>query len=49
MIRPPKALREAMILATCALHPGLIARFESALERLDLPDPKITSACAIAC
>ncbi|MDP3194897.1 DNA primase [Tabrizicola sp.] len=29
-------LREAVILATCILHPALIHRFESALERLDL-------------
>lgn len=29
-------LREAVILATCILHPTLIHRFESALERLDL-------------
>ncbi|MES2915661.1 MAG: DNA primase [Pseudomonadota bacterium] len=29
-------LREAIILATLILHPGLIHRFESALERLDL-------------
>ena len=29
-------LREAVILATLILHPGLIHRFESALERLDL-------------
>ncbi|MFN6925277.1 MAG: DNA primase [Tabrizicola sp.] len=29
-------LREAVILATLILHPSLISRFESALERLDL-------------
>jgi DNA primase len=29
-------LREAVVLATLILHPGLIRRFESALERLDL-------------
>ena len=28
-------LREAVVLAACIHHPGLIARFESALERLD--------------
>ncbi len=31
-----EALREAVILATLILHPALIHRFESALERLDL-------------
>jgi DNA primase len=31
-----ESLREAVILATLILHPGLIHRFESALERLDL-------------
>lgn len=31
-----EVLREAMILATLILHPALIHRFESALERLDL-------------
>lgn len=31
-----EVLREAVILATLILHPGLIHRFESALERLDL-------------
>jgi len=31
-----ETLREAVILATLILHPGLIHRFESALERLDL-------------
>lgn len=30
-----EALRLSVILATCALHPGLIAQFESALELLD--------------
>ncbi|MFN4154771.1 MAG: DNA primase [Paracoccaceae bacterium] len=29
------SLREAVVLAACIHHPGLIARFESALERLD--------------
>ncbi len=32
-------LREAVILATLILHPALIRRFESALERLDLQGP----------
>ncbi|WP_430463549.1 DNA primase [Tabrizicola sp.] len=31
-----ETLREAVILASLILHPGLIHRFESALERLDL-------------
>ena len=31
-----ETLREAVFLATLILHPGLIHRFESALERLDL-------------
>ena len=31
-----EVLREALILATLILHPGLISRFESALSRLDL-------------
>ncbi|MDP4032076.1 MAG: DNA primase [Pseudorhodobacter sp.] len=31
-------LRLSVILATCAIHPDLIARFESALELLDLPE-----------
>ena len=31
-----EVLREAVILATLILHPSLIHRFESALERLDL-------------
>jgi DNA primase len=31
-----EALREAVILASLILHPSLIHRFESALERLDL-------------
>ncbi len=31
-----EALREAMILATVILHPGLIPRFETALERVEL-------------
>jgi DNA primase len=31
-----EVLREAVILATLILHPGLIHRFETALERLDL-------------
>ena len=31
-----EVLREAVILAICILHPALIHRFESALERLDL-------------
>ncbi len=31
-----EVLREAVILASLILHPGLIHRFESALERLDL-------------
>jgi DNA primase len=31
-----ESLREAVILATLILHPGLIHRFETALERLDL-------------
>lgn len=31
-----ESMREAVILACLILHPGLIARFESALERLDL-------------
>lgn len=34
--RVDEILREAVILATCILHPTLIHRFESALERLDL-------------
>lgn len=32
-------LREATILAICALHPVLIAQFESALERVDFATP----------
>ena len=32
-------LREAVILATLILHPGLIARFEGGIERLDLHGP----------
>lgn len=32
-------LREAMILAICAAHPGLVARFESQLESILLHDP----------
>ena len=31
-----EALREAVILASLVMHPGLIHRFESALERMDL-------------
>ncbi len=31
-----EALREAVILATLIFHPPLIARFESALERMEL-------------
>jgi DNA primase len=31
-----ETLREAVVLATLILHPRLIARFESALERMDL-------------
>ena len=34
-----ETLREAVILATLILHPALIHRFESALERLDLTAP----------
>jgi DNA primase len=33
------SLREAVILATLIVHPSLIHRFESALERLDLTGP----------
>ncbi len=33
-----ETLREAVILATVILHPSLIHRFETALERLDLTD-----------
>ena len=33
------SLREAVVLAACIHHPGLIARFESALERLDFVGP----------
>ena len=29
-------LREAMILAICASHPGLVARFESQIEKIEL-------------
>jgi len=36
---PDDTLREAVILATLIVHPGLIHRFESALERLDLTGP----------
>jgi DNA primase len=36
---PDDTLREAVILATLILHPGLVARFESALARLDLTGP----------
>lgn len=32
-------LREAVILATLVIHPGLIRRFETALERLDCTGP----------
>ena len=34
--RVEEELREAVILATLISHPGLVHRFESALERLDL-------------
>ena len=34
--RIDELLREAVILATLITHPGLIARFESAIERMDL-------------
>jgi DNA primase len=34
-----EVLREAVILATLIAHPDLIAKFESALERLDLIEP----------
>ncbi len=34
--QPDDTLREAVILATLIVHPGLIHRFESTLERLDL-------------
>ena len=34
-----ETLREAVILATLITHPGLIHRFETALERLDLTGP----------
>ncbi len=37
--RPDDTLREAVILATFIVHPSLIHRFESALERLDLIGP----------
>ena len=37
--KPDDTLREAIILATLIVHPGLIQRFESALERLDLTGP----------
>ena len=37
--RPDDTLREAVILATFIVHPSLIQRFESALERLDLTGP----------
>jgi DNA primase len=37
--QPDDTLREAVILATLIVHPGLIHRFESALERLDLTGP----------
>jgi len=36
--RAAEALRLSVILATLATHPALIARFESALERLELGD-----------
>ena len=36
---PDDTLREAVILATLIVHPSLIARFESSLERLDLVGP----------
>ncbi|HEX9859268.1 MAG TPA: DNA primase, partial [Paracoccaceae bacterium] len=36
--RATEALRLSVILATLATHPGLIARFESALEMLELAD-----------
>jgi len=34
-------LREAMILAICARHPGLVAEFENQIERLSLHDPAL--------
>lgn len=37
--QPDDTLREAIILATLIVHPSLIHRFESALERLDLIGP----------
>ena len=37
--QPDDTLREAIILATLIVHPSLIHRFESALERLDLTGP----------
>ncbi len=37
--QPDDTLREAVILATLIVHPSLIHRFESALERLDLIGP----------
>jgi DNA primase len=37
--QPDDTLREAVILATLIVHPSLIHRFESALERLDLTGP----------
>ena len=37
--RSQERVREAVILAACIHHPGLIRQFESALERLDFLDP----------
>lgn len=44
-------LREAVVLVTLALHPGLIARFESALERLEVstPDHRAVQDALLAC
>ncbi len=44
-------LREAVILATFALHPSLVARFETALERMDLatPDHQRLRRALLAC
>ncbi|MDO5658103.1 MAG: DNA primase [Paracoccus sp. (in: a-proteobacteria)] len=38
-------LIEALVLAICAAHPGLAARFEPALERLEPADPDRDALC----
>ncbi|MDO9524813.1 MAG: DNA primase, partial [Gemmobacter sp.] len=44
-------MREAVILVTLALHPALIARFESALERMEVShdDHRTLRQCLLAC